>query len=1842
MKIMKKEKIKIFGKFFLAFATLLFLTGFISAVGSTSSYSVQYTSPSFSNFDSSSYNSLISGINERSGESSDEEFFDMEVFIPPAGCSPQVVRSDLLEEQNVPVFCQLMPVKINPGVDINRLDRVSVSQKTKNEGIAGIGFHPANVAIKSKSSASSVPSFSNLGYVVVVLKKNSNEKSMPDNITATLSATLQYSADYAFGIGESEFYVPELSEEEFANTYDSYSFMDGLGYLRATDVDEKGATIEIYSAKNKRVFSSRIEKGKTSRDFTIPSETGGRSVRITLQDLAVPQIKAKIRINNEKEIEAYVGNTFYNGKCRLINIINNGLGSGKVTVRCGSQTFNLERRTNQVNLKVGDASNSRPYALKDFLLTDGKYHYYLVYANKFGDSKNYIIVAKFDSTKFSKDSDDITAVLPKLVSELDSKIRGKQNINEIKDIVQKYTYSVSDEKIVFELIEQGTSQNLIQFEDLIVKDDSLGPETINYFEKSLNAFDYVKDTFGGENYYGQTSAWPIYGSAALWNEYILADFLNQNSKKISILSRIENEYPTSKYKEKTASKLISELGILGDDEGASDYSSKEGINIELVSITEPSESDSGVVLTSYVDGKQDKITTVYHENDVISTHEDYTVKLVSFDEDSAKFSCEYRINIKSNEFKKEEQTINLGKNLDLKNCRTKIFLENINLKRVAHITLTPKVSGRSRETNFTFSIGIEKRAAALNLTPAEANATMDSINRQISDLKNLTEALNETIYTGKLACLGTSLALNLKTLLAGTSGTATARKEVMQRWYSICAAKDQLEKYKTVDECIGQRYDADIKPEIEATTKAMASYNKKYKEQSANAKDKNGVINQSKVKIEIYSQVKNSPLTLVDEKGNFVSTQEKASMEKIASNPQNMRYLSNTEVATLYFDIEMMNDPSLKDESKKQYQKDAYNKLKYIESKINEEKKLVEQTAEAGGFKVSTPVETKNRDKFEYLGERYSGNNVNLFVLGEGVVIPSDAKLAIADKKLFVLEGKQTLTPLNVYNVGDLDSSGKRTVTKITSIKKGETADEIMRSYIFEEYNELAYKNACKDCDYVKVFTNEPYRNQPSLLPFDFDNGWYIQIKQNLANLGSLGTGEKKSYLDSGAVNIFWLCNVGKDGTIEGVGIGDSDICRRFDKYTGDSMDSFPGLTKEQTKTKVAEANRALSSAQSQLSSGNAKTIKINGRVLKVIPFNGEDVGSRCTDFMSPGECQLMYNVCDPFVCPSSRCNLGGIYQVDNVIQSGIIGSTVLCLPNFIAFKKTTGVAIPVCLTGIYAGLNSYISILEAYRDCINESTYGNKTVGICDYVSSIYICNFFWNQAGSYVTTLFKNLFLFIKGEGGSDSGGGGEYMFVNDAWNNAEKSSQVLQTTYAKDSKLTFGTSSLADTVAAEVCKSSASATYPNKWDTMLEPENPVQYQAWFSEDSYTSATLTPKSQYKVYYHIYSGTDAGHYYRVYLKSSSASATKSSTVVATGYVQKGATATETKDFIDDSGFNELCISIDNSEKCGFKSISSSFALNYVKDKVTQSQATETVTSESSCVNGDNNLGSLATLNIQQGVTEYVNPEIYNSGIIRVCSSANPGSTTEPSRWKDVGYCTDRNVRCWLDTNSVEKAIKGLGIENQTLSEIENISIQNLIATQGYLNSKDAANAIEDLRKVYDQIVKSINSKDAIFSTEYKGSLVDWNKVAYEGTKLSNLEEDVRLLDKKIIYSSQRAELWFFKAEVYSRIAENLKEVKEGITPEKTQVATEKQASASISVDKKTILLVNTDSEEFELDVKPNTIEFKGTVIASVANNRITVKPNLVLDYNLISMENQKFILNQIDTKNLNDFKISS
>ena len=1843
---------------FSIFLVLIFTSSFINAADSTSVVKTQYFSPSTSF--NSGYENLMSGVNAQT-TSGNEEFFDMTVTIPPLGCSPYVVRSDLLEEQNVPVFCQLIPLKVNPGLDITRIERISVKQQGSNEYISGVGFHPARAAIRSTSSnLMNNPTTDNLGYVVVVLKKQPNEKIMPDNVTATLAISLEYGANYAYGIGENEFYLPELTDDEFSNNLNDYGFYDGVGYLRAEDIDETGAKISVYdtsgraSAGLRSVFSDRIEVGKTSKDFYLYTTTGGQGLRVSLKDITVAETKAKIKVNGQI-FEVYKGKTFYNGKCQVIDLKTITGGTGSARISCNGKTFNLQKQFNKVDLTSGTQKLSLTVGEEITFLSDGQNSYYLVYTGQKGNEKTpFIIIAQLqNSALFQLTESEKTSKLVELNRDIETSIKnneGKIDQAKINTLIGSASaFGFSGNAKFFEVNSPTTiNSKTLSFSGLKSEDKGLKNPTDILFENAKNNYDYVKDSFGSEGASQDYSTRYSFGELALWTEYQLARDLGQMDTANTILSRIENEYPSSTDNSgQSARSLLGQQGLLSN-EGSTYYDEKEDVNVELLSVNEPSSEDASVKLVYNSDSEK-----TLHKGGVIVNQDNKKITINSFDENNiyVDYTCKDAAGV-------ERSGIRFAgnKNFMIPDCSARIVVNQINIKKVAHIQVTPIVHGRSRESNFTFSIGIEKRAVAMNLTPEEADKKIVDLNKQIAEWKNITESLSQFIKTEKMACLATTGVVNLMNLVAGAKGEATARQTVMKKWNELCAQKSYNANYNgDVDECIAGNY-ATIKDEITKTKTAMDAYNTLYQAESKNELNKvKGVVDDAKVKQKILAQIQNKITTnkFYDSNGNEIICKDAYTATNTVPCSQyaqsiltvnNVNYMSYSELSDLYVSLD-----SSKDSSK------TYSILQQIEQRSAENSQVSTKLSGSGltAETVDSIVGNKQTSsEIDYTGHKFSNlpSEVQTKITSAAGPIDSNTRISSviftqAGSYVYFLEGSEAkMTYSQIWKVDGtkavklFDASNPTSVGVIpTDATTGINEAQLVTNVKINVRDAQSYKNKCTNCNYVKVFNTEPYKGMINILPFDCEEGWYVQVKQLFPGLG---TGEVKSYQDSGRVNSFWLCNVGKNGLMETVGIGD-DVCRRFDTYTGDTLDSFGGLTKEQAKVKVSQAINAIEKAQSDLTR-NPLTINsgVSGATCSNLAVKAAegDFGSKCTDFMSPKQCQLIFNVCDPVVCPNSRCDFGGTYKVDNVIQSGIIGSTFLCLPNFIGFHPNTGVVIPVCLTGINAGIEGWVSILESYRDCINESVTNNKTVGICDAVQSIYVCDFFWKQAGPLVQAFTKNLFYAIFGKGDQ---GGGEYLFVQDSWTNAEKSVQFMENLYGKDSSLKFGFNDVSNVVADQVCKSSASASYPDNFDSMLEPESPVQFYASFEEMPYTDATIPPKSQYKVIYHIYAGNDQGHYYQIYLKSAPTSlgyVGKDYSSVASGYVSKGQRATETKDFIDTSGFKELCVKIDAKEECGFKSVSTSAALNYASDAALGSQATESVTSESECIAGSTSLGSLLTPNVQQAASEALNPELYNQGIIRVCANEQPDKTVNPSRWKDVGYCSDKTIRCWIDTNSVKKAITVKGIENQTLEEINNLSIQNLIDQQGYLPVSVATDEIEKLKKVYSSIV------DSMTSTDRKGKYASSNDVDilgnnFYGRTFETLDEDVRALDKVVVINSQKALLFYIKANLYDKAARKFPQYAEvvqvvNVNPGAPASGASAPVASAVYDDALKIITVNTGTATFSLSVSGSIIKYGKSNVGTFSNGKIVIILENLQKAN-IPLDDSKIIVNQLSGKTL-------
>jgi hypothetical protein len=574
----------------------------------------------------------------------------------------------------------------------------------------------------------------------------------------------------------------------------------------------------------------------------------------------------------------------------------------------------------------------------------------------------------------------------------------------------------------------------------------------------------------------------------------------------------------------------------------------------------------------------------------------------------------------------------------------------------------------------------------------------------------------------------------------------------------------------------------------------------------------------------------------------------------------------------------------------------------------------------------------------------------------------------------------------------------------------------------------------------VSFWETGTYKDLVAVIPVNVGRGWYA------ATLAS-GVGET-AYLENGGLRSFYMCNVGTDGKINfDINSGSSgDWCKGIFLPTWDEKQTIcDTVSIADSNAMVNRAKLCIQQAASQYKQGKRNFVTECGTFSLGKP-PAPKVGGQCQEFMESWKCDLMYNVCDPVVCPTSRCNLGGAMTVDNVVQTGVIGGIALCLPNFGIPPVGGKVLVPVCLTGIHAGLENWQSMMKAVQACMEESLKTGKEIGICDELKSIYLCQFFWNQFSPILKLGVPKLTELITGT----TKAGAEYLNVNQAFDNAVSSAKYITDYYGVNmwNAIKARTTS---SVGTDICQAFVSLTYPNQinlFDEMTTPESPPQIHAFFSETSLQTITTPPISQYKINWHIYAGKDQSVYYVVTLRqppSKSYYVIPESQLVASGFIEKGDYVDTTRDMQVAAGYKEVCIQLSGpgigvKDYCGFGSVGTAFAINYLKENYLKDQVSTEVNSEKECISGSGSLSPLLlTPNIQSGVQEALSPQIYNRGIVRVCSSGNPGAGVEETRWSRVGTCSGK-VYCWLDTKSVENSIKNLGLLNMSLSEAEKLS----------------------------------------------------------------------------------------------------------------------------------------------------------------------------------------------------------
>ncbi len=640
--------------------------------------------------------------------------------------------------------------------------------------------------------------------------------------------------------------------------------------------------------------------------------------------------------------------------------------------------------------------------------------------------------------------------------------------------------------------------------------------------------------------------------------------------------------------------------------------------------------------------------------------------------------------------------------------------------------------------------------------------------------------------------------------------------------------------------------------------------------------------------------------------------------------------------------------------------------------------------------------------------------------------------------------------------------------------------------------------NAITQNKEVRYYEDGVNKGLAAIVPFNTTGGWYAYVS---SSYGAIFQEQAKSYNSNGQPNNFYICNVGNDGAVDEIS---EDVCQSF-SINQNSFDNFigcSGLSSTDVKNLYNSALTAISSANKQYGSDS---INILGQVLSVGENMLNVLNFECIDFLSPKDCKIIQGVCDWVECPSSRCNAGGKINVPDVTQTGVFGSIALCLPGF------------VCLPGIYAGLDSIVSMIKEYQDCLNTRATTGEYVGSCDRIRSFYICEFVTKQVISFVKGGITSLF---SGTVSNLIGGGGEYLSFKSENRELKAIAGTFIAQFISNSannlfsiNLDNFSGSICHGYIGEITTDSSSSNSGFSIDSLLNSvwestslETGYQIFSTVSEKSYTDSTVPPISQYNVFYNIYVGSKDVSY-NIYLSeppSISSYSSYGTHSVGRGSIKAGESKSESLDFTAPSGYKKLCIVVNGEINCDFGITSTNYGINTIIDSFVKEELTSNIKTERECLSASSGI----VLNTLQGDSVLENEGISNIGIDRVCATSNPSvetiENTADSRWYDVGYCGDEKIRCWLDTKTLVNV----------LSTVDSEELKNIAVSKKTLGIYD--NFADELKLLKNKISEAGNDKDKINTTL---------------SEINNLKEITSGAK-----NSQIAEIYYYIFNLYSRL----------------------------------------------------------------------------------------------------------
>ncbi|MBU2612656.1 MAG: transglycosylase SLT domain-containing protein [Nanoarchaeota archaeon] len=1653
---------------------------------------------------------------------------DFILQIAPGGCTPPVVRSDLLEEQDVPIFCKVQAMKINPAVNIKSIDSISFGSEYPRD-VRTIDFFPSYSALGLDRQLSNLR-WNDIGYAVIFLRANSNESSMPDFVEGNLSARIRYNAYDAFGSVDRTVYLPLIKDQEFEYNQGQYAFFNNMGYLRADSIGADSASISIYSGINanylsgpnnqkQRVLGYNLDVGESSPNFFLPGFGCFASSILRLDNVEGQDTKAVIRVDAGEVSELKKGENFLNGVCRLTSDpVRQGLRE-TVDISCraddGGKSFTL-RIEPTVKLNIEGVEGN--YQVGDYLYTELDENIYLGYVgtdDKKGEptlQNSLIFLVSVPGPKMNK-LDSTT--LDRVGRVAEDSLRKDRSISDAAKTVFGFlatAWNWLEDSNNFERINFGEPR-LVFGKTVNIESFGVGTNlafnnaTLNgYYGSAVSDYERIKNNFAGERYpIGDNRTLDERAMAQLIS---LSSILQQNEDLKRYCDDFDARYPDSTLDTTPCRGIPKYFNVGVSTQSILIGGSYREISFEGIRI--PTIDEYGIELTIRRENKVKGVQMI--KNDLVylgvlfNLSDEGNTEYIKLNEilDETHASIDFHLENKSilaqtgDILSSRASRLTLNEPYNIGGTAYTFVINRINLDKVAKVSVHTQIRDTST-ADFKFKVGIEKRS--IKLSPDQIRSQIETFTALTNRLKSISDSLGTVVDVYQTACQSVGAILAVKNLIFNSGTESVARNYVMRGeggWNERCSTlRVRGNVYSTQEECLLDNSGL-IEEEVSQVSSIMEQQNNQFSqlESLPGVTSSGGLFGEDLVDqnalIEMgYSEavISSLPSSLSDPQG----THPNIDMQKIhtALSPEgfksNIYSLDEAREIELYAKLYEENPQNI------HYQTKLYSLLYGLQTNKNAD---IVSTTWSGSMQGVSPnqigvLTSQGSRALNYLGLTLQNTGVSIGGVDSSTPIYL-AQTETGGQYILLLDDSAGTDTYTIRRDSEnrimvFDSSGTRV--------SDESALSVFNNVYFKKID--ISENTPITNPEIKYYETDPFKGLPAVVPVRPEKGWYVYITQPTPTITTSVINPSSGGYDASArVNSFWICNAGSNGIMEYNPM--NDMCQFVILGNSNTYTSIGSLTTNEAVNLINNAVSAIETASRAYQNG-VQNVRINGVTYGVGAPAVNTPTTQCTDIMSPSDCKLLFNACDPVICPSSRCNFGGEYPVRDVIQSGIIGSLALCLPNW-----NQGVYVPVCLTGVKAGVDNLISITDAYVGCLNTSLETGQTVGICDEIYSVYGCQLLWQQALPLLNLAVPRIDDLIFGSG--NSRGGGEYLGgIQGAFQNVENSVEYITQYYAVGAFDAFKARSQGE-LGTAVCKNALSIAFPQGQgllDALGQAQSPPQFTANFETIPFSSVTVPPQVQYKVFYHIFAGNDAGQYYQVYLKSSGSSFYRDTNLprqVGAGYISVGESVDETRDFTGPEGYDQLCVQVGNQEECGFGKVSTDFALDYLSDQYIKHQAEmENIKTSEECISGTPNVMSLLNLNVQQGVTNTLSPDLQASGITRVCATENPGSESDPNyntenqRWVKVGYCGNQNVGCWIDKQSIPGAVNFKVTADQTLESLNEV-LKNAIINQSGLLTEEQFDEIlskilgEENPKERISLIEQIYDK--VFGNNKKGYLL--------------------------------------------------------------------------------------------------------------------------------------------------------